>query len=85
MPEKLQYYFLNDLQQVIKDCLSGNRNSQSKLYNHYSPIMMGICLRYAKSKEEAEDIMQEGFIKIFESLRQFRGEGSFEGWLKKLL
>ena len=47
--------------------------------------MFGVCLRYAKDRNEAEEIMQEGFIKVFSSLHQFRGEGSFEGWVKRIM
>ena len=85
MNDKPAYFFLNDLPQVIKDCISGNRAAQSLLYKCYAPLLLGICLRYARSREEAEDILQEGFIKVFESLHKFRHEGSFEGWMKKIM
>lgn len=70
---------------IIEGCIKGKRRAQNKLYNMYAPLLFGICLRYARNKDEAEDILQEGFIKIFSSIRGFRGEGSFEGWLKRII
>lgn len=57
---------------------------QEELYRRFSPRMYAVCLRYAGSAEEAEDILQEGFIKIFKKLDSFRGEGSFEGWIRRI-
>jgi RNA polymerase sigma factor (sigma-70 family) len=70
---------------IIEGCIKGKRPAQSKLYNSYAPLLFGICMRYARNKDEAEDILQEGFIKIFSSIKGFRGEGSFEGWLKRII
>ncbi len=69
---------------VIEQCIAGRRSSQELLYNFYAPKMFGICLRYAKDYHAAEDILQEGFIKVFNHLDRFRGEGSFEGWIKRV-
>jgi len=66
-------------------CKEGDRAAQEKLFQIYSPLMLGICLRYAKNRHEAEDVMQEGFIKIFTNIQNFRGEGSFEGWMKRIM
>lgn len=55
------------------------------LYSLYAPTMLGICMRYARNKSEAEDILQDGFVKIFTNLKTFRGDGSFEGWLKRIM
>ena len=57
---------------------------QEELYRRFSPRMYAVCLRYASSSEEAEDILQEGFIKIFKKLASYRGEGSFEGWIRRI-
>src|SRR5262245_61553491 len=57
---------------------------QEELYRRFSPRMYAVCLRYAGNPEEAEDILQEGFIKIFKKLGSFRGEGSFEGWIRRI-
>lgn len=64
--------------------VKGKRSAQYKLYNLYAPKMYAICLRYASCREEAEDIVQEGFIKVFRNLRQFSGQGSFEGWMRRI-
>ena len=57
---------------------------QEEMYRRFSPRMYAVCLRYAGNAEEAEDILQEGFIKIFKKLDSFRGEGSFEGWVRRI-
>lgn len=57
---------------------------QEELYRRFSPRMYAVCLRYAGNTEEAEDILQEGFIKIFKKLDSFRNEGSFEGWIRRI-
>jgi RNA polymerase sigma factor (sigma-70 family) len=69
---------------LINGCMEGNRRMQEELYRRFSPRMYAVCLRYAGSAEEAEDILQEGFIKIFKKLSSFRGEGSFEGWIRRI-
>jgi RNA polymerase sigma-70 factor (ECF subfamily) len=71
--------------QVIDQCMAGHRRAQHLLYEHYAPVMLGICLRYSKNHTEAEDMLQEGFIKIFMNIRNFRKEGSFEGWMKRIM
>ena len=57
---------------------------QQELYNRFASKMYGVCLRYASNSEEAEDILQEGFIKIFNKINSYRGEGSFEGWIRRI-
>ncbi|MBL7740463.1 MAG: RNA polymerase sigma factor [Chitinophagaceae bacterium] len=69
---------------LISGCIEGNRRMQEELYRRFSPRMYAVCLRYAGSSDEAEDILQEGFIKIFKKLDSFRGEGSFEGWIRRI-
>lgn len=69
---------------VIQQCIAGNRASQELLYKKFSPRMFAICLRYANDKQSAEDILQEGFIKVFNNLDKFRADGSFEGWIKRI-
>ncbi len=70
---------------LIKGCLDDNRRMQEELYNRFSPRMYAVCLRYAANTEEAQDILQEGFIKVFKKLESFRGEGSFEGWIRRVI
>jgi RNA polymerase sigma-70 factor (ECF subfamily) len=57
---------------------------QFELYQQFAPKMYGVCLRYAGNAEEAEDILQEGFIKIFNKIGSYRGDGSFEGWIRRI-
>jgi RNA polymerase sigma-70 factor (ECF subfamily) len=70
---------------IIEDCIRGKRYAHKKLYETYAPTMLTICMRYCKDRSEAEDIMQDGFIKVFSNLKKFRGEGSFEGWIKRIM
>lgn len=70
---------------LIKDCLSGNKQAQYELYQRFSGVLFGICLRYVRNRAEAEDLLQEAFIKIFSRLHSFGFKGSFEGWLKRLV
>ena len=70
--------------QLIKGCIEGQRTYQQVLYNTFASTMFGICLRYASDYQTAEDILQEGFVKVFKNLDRFRGEGSFEGWIKRI-
>lgn len=81
IPERNQNISESDL---INGCLEGNRRTQEELYRRFSPRMYAVCLRYAGNAEEAEDILQEGFIKVFKKLDSFRREGSFEGWVRRI-
>lgn len=76
---------LNNLEQIIEDCTSGVRAAQNRLYCFFAPRMLPVCLRYTGNREEAEEILQEGFIKVFMHLSQFRREGSFEGWVRRII
>jgi RNA polymerase sigma factor (sigma-70 family) len=69
---------------LIRGSINGDRRMQELLYNTYSPKMYGVCLRYAGNAEDAQDILQEGFIKVFRNLDRFRAEGSFEGWIRRI-
>ncbi len=75
---------MND-EQLVKGCVSGNAIAQRELYNRFSPRMMGLCLRYARNEEEAQDILQDGFVKVFEKLPSFKSEGVLEGWVRKIM
>lgn len=70
---------------LIKGCLKQNKADQYHLYAKYSKKMFGICMRYAASFEEAQDVLQEGFIKVFQNLKSFKGKGSLEGWIRKIM
>lgn len=69
---------------LIEGCIKGDRKMQYELYERFAPKMYGVCLRYAANAEEAEDILQEGFIKVFRKISSYRGEGSFEGWIRRI-
>lgn len=69
---------------LINNCLKGDRKSQKAMYEFYSPKMFSICLRYTKNQMDAEDVLQEGFIKLFNNLAKFKGEGSFEGYVRRI-
>jgi RNA polymerase sigma factor (sigma-70 family) len=70
---------------IIEGCIAGKRDAQSALYRKYSSVMLAICLRYAQTRDEAEDILSEAFLKIFTNIRSYRKEGSFEGWMKRIM
>jgi RNA polymerase sigma factor (sigma-70 family) len=69
---------------LIEGCIRGDRKMQYELYERFAPKMFGVCLRYASNNEEAEDILQEGFIKVFKKIGSYRSEGSFEGWIRRI-
>jgi len=71
--------------QLLEKCLQNDRKAQNMLYKKYSARLFGTCLRYAKNYTDAEDILQEGFIKIFKYLKDFRNEGHLEGWMRKVI
>ena len=71
----------NDL---IKGSISGDPQMQRFLYQRFASIMYGVCLRYSENQEDANDLLQEGFIKVYRNLDKFRGEGSFEGWIRRI-
>lgn len=69
---------------IIKGSIEGDRRMQELLYQTYSSKMYGVCLRYAGNADDAQDILQDGFIKVFRHLERFRSEGSFEGWMRRI-
>lgn len=71
--------------ELIKACIQEDAAAQKALFVHYSNRMYGVCLRYARNQADAEDILQEAFIKVFGKLGQFKFEGSFEGWIRKIV
>lgn len=70
---------------LIQGCLKGDHLAQRHLYETYAGKFLGICIRYLKDQEQAEDVMIESFMKIFERLPQYQGKGSFEGWMKRIV
>jgi len=75
---------LSEIKKIIKGCLAGSRRDQELLYRRHAPKLFAVCLQYSGNNDEARDILQEGFIKIFENLPAYKHEGSFEGWMRRI-
>lgn len=76
---------MSDLDNIIRKCKRSNKRAQKELYDQYAPLFLGICMRYANSRDEAEDILQDAFVKIFFKIEQYKNVGSFEGWMKRIV
>ena len=70
---------------IIAGCLNKNAVAQRELYNRYSPKMLSVCYRFSQSREDAEDMLQEGFIKVFLQVHTFENRGAFEGWIRRII
>ncbi len=70
---------------MLQGCLENPATAQEALYNRFSPRMLGVCYRYARNREDAEDMLQEGFIKVYSQIHQFRGSGALEGWIRRII
>src|ERR1044071_3573788 len=70
---------------LVKGCIEWDRDAQNKLYNLFSARMFAVCFKYSSSREEAEDTFHEGFMKVFENLKNFKKEGSLEGWIRRIM
>ncbi|MFV8225293.1 RNA polymerase sigma factor, partial [Christiangramia aquimixticola] len=73
------------IKELISRCKKQDRKAQEELYKLYSPKFFGLCLKYSDNKLQAEDTLQDGFVTIFQKISQFRNQGSFEGWMKRIL
>jgi len=71
-------------EQIIAGCIKGERKFQEALYHTFSSKMFSVCLRYANEYAGAEDLLQDGFVKVFKNIEKFRSEGSFEGWIRRI-
>src|ERR1051326_164943 len=72
-------------EELVKGCIAKNQSAQKTLFEKFNRKMMGICLRYAERTEEADDMLQNGFIRVFEKIETFRADGSLEGWVRKIV
>ena len=72
-------------QKLVKDCLKGKPDAQRQLYEQFAPYMLGVCYRYTKSMPDAEDAMQEGFVKVFNNLHQFKSQGELGAWIRRIM
>jgi RNA polymerase sigma factor (sigma-70 family) len=70
---------------ILKGCLQNEPPAQRELYNRYSPKMLSVCYRFAHNREDAEDMLQEGFIKVFSQMHTFGNRGAFEGWIRRII
>lgn len=72
-------------EQLVKECISGNAIAHKKFYDLFAKKMMGVCLRYSSNPDEAQDVLQDGFIKVFSKLPKFVNKGSLEGWVRRIM
>lgn len=70
---------------IIAGCLHNDPSAQRELYNRFSPKMLSVCYRFAPNREDAEDMLQEGFIKVFTQIHTFQNKGAFEGWIRRIV
>jgi len=70
---------------ILLGCLKNDATAQRELYKRYSPRMLSVCYRYSHNREDAEDMLQEGFIKVFSQIHTFQGKGAFEGWIRRVI
>ncbi|MCF8298505.1 MAG: sigma-70 family RNA polymerase sigma factor [Saprospiraceae bacterium] len=75
---------MDELSEIISGCIKEKSKSQEELFNRFSSKMFGVCRYYAKDYTEAEDILHDGFMKVFKNINQFKGSGSFEGWMRRV-
>lgn len=70
---------------LVIECVNGNVRAQRMLFDKFARKMLGVCIRYAKSTEQAEDVLQDGFVKVFTKLKDFKHDGSLEGWIRRIM
>jgi RNA polymerase sigma factor (sigma-70 family) len=74
-----------DIYGLVKDCLKGKTAAQRELYEYFAQPMLGVCYRYTKSMDDAEDVLQDGFIKVFKNLHQYKGDGELGAWVRRIM
>jgi RNA polymerase sigma factor (sigma-70 family) len=78
----------NDMQsqqELVRDCLRGDPRAQRALYDTYAEVMLGVCCRYVRTQADAEDVLQEAFVRVFTRLGQYRGSGELGGWIRRIV
>jgi RNA polymerase sigma factor (sigma-70 family) len=75
---------MDEIKEIIQGCVRGEKRSQDRLYKKFSSLLYGICLRYTKNRMEAQDVLQDVFVKIFNNIGAYHHDGSFEGWLRRI-
>jgi len=76
---------MNELESLIKNCQKGKSKAMEQVYREYSPKLFAVCLRYSGGYAQAQDLLQDGFIKIFKNITSFKFKGSFEGWMSRII
>lgn len=71
--------------ELIRRCIQQDTPAQNELYRRFAGKMMGVCMRYARNRTDAQDILQDAFVKVYLNLKSFKGDGSFEGWIKRIV
>lgn len=71
--------------ELVKACEKGNRLAQETLYNRFAPMMLGVCMRYCRNREEAEDVMQDGFVKVFRKMKTLKNTEALESWMRRVM
>ena len=74
-----------DYTKLVSDSIKSKPDAQRKLYEHFAPAMLGVCFRYTKSIADAEDVLQEGFVRIFHNLHKYRQEGELSAWVRRVM
>lgn len=75
----------NKQKSLIKKAIDNNREAQKQLFEQHSPKMLAVCRQYVKDMHHAEDLMLQGFLKVFTNLHTFKHQGSFEGWIRRIM
>lgn len=70
---------------LVEKCIDGDQRAQRMLFEKFAPKMLGVCMRYSRSSEQAEDVLQDGFVKVFTKLSYYKGDGSLEGWIRRIV
>ncbi|MEO5571407.1 MAG: RNA polymerase sigma factor [Bacteroidia bacterium] len=81
----VKFYNILNEKDLVEQCVRHNSNAQTVLYNKYLQKMMAICLRYLKSEEDASEVLNNAFLKVFSKIKQYKSEGSLEGWIKRIV
>lgn len=76
---------LMDLETLVDQCIKGSKKAEAKLYHQFAPMLFGISMRYSRNRADAEDVLQEAFVRIFNNLTQYTKGKSFEGWMKRIV
>ena len=76
---------MTDHKQLVKNCLKRKSSAQKQLYDEFAAAMLGVCYRYTKSLQDAQDVLQEGFVRVFKFLDQYNGEGELGAWIRKIM